>query len=184
MSILDDPNHLQHMLQVLMSKSPQTASTARTPAVVASQQQELVERVVHKGHLGSTIAFKMLEPIVGESGRAIADSLMESLMAELDPGSVVERLLAEQLLLLHVQSLMVSLRMANMRGNSLDDLDKLSIMTGRLQTEFRKHLVTAKTWRLQDRPLIVSHQTNIGGQQIIQQTNAAGATNEVGAKDA
>jgi hypothetical protein len=71
-----------------------------------------------------------------------------------------------------------------MHGNSLDDLDKLATMTGRLQAEFRKHLMAAKAWRMPERPLIVSRQTNIGGQQIIQQTHPQEATNEQGAKDA
>lgn len=183
MSLLDNPDHVQQMLQILMAPS-RAGSPARTPPVPPAQQQDLVQRVVQKGHLSSTIAFKMLEPLVGESGRAIADALMESLMSELEPGSVVERLLAEQLVLLHIQTLMVSLRMANVRGNSLDDLDKLSTMTGRLQTEFRKHLMAAKSWRMPDRPLIVSRQTNIGAQQIIQQTQPGEPTNEQGAKDA
>lgn len=142
-----------------------------------------VQRALESGGLTSAIATKILTPMVGEDlARELAEGLLARMMEDLAAESAIERLFAEQLVLIHLQTLVVGIKMANLRGNSLGDLDRLSTMSERLYGEFRRHLLALKAWRTPPRPMIVSRQTNIGAQQIIHAETSA--TIEQGANDA
>lgn len=171
-----------------LSAAAPVAANRRAPIptpVTTGEQAGLVAQAVQAGGLSSAVGTRILTPMVGEAlAKDVAETLLASVIADLAPTGAIERLYAEQLYLIHLQTLIVALKMANLAQNTLADFERISTMSERLYGEFRRHLLGLKAWQAPPRALIVSRQTNIGGQQIIHQDGRHGRANELGANDA
>lgn len=111
----------------------------------------------------------------------MAGAMIGDVMKDFQPRNAAERMLVEQMMVTHTQ--VIHLQRVMTKIQSIEQLEKISLVISRLQADYRKNLLALKEWRSPTRNLILAKQANIANQQIVHQ-DMTGNTNELGSKDA
>ncbi len=116
-------------------------------------------------------AGSILYAIAPHEAAQAAGNMMASLVREIQPGSAIERMLVEQMVVIHAQML----RLQSMASKSKDPVELQLLLTAssRLTGDFRRSLGTLMDCRRPPGPRMTATQVNLANQQIV-------LTNELG----
>lgn len=124
--------------------------------------------------MATSVIRPILDPIANVPGpdgelrnlsQEVAQELVDGVIADLQPRSTVERLLAEQLAVAHAQIIWVHTMAC--ATQQYDRVKQLLGVAGKLQANFRKTVLTVKELRSPSRQIVLAQQANIAQQQIV-----------------
>lgn len=149
--------------------------------VTREEAERWLAATTRKGWLGGSIVGSLLGMPSGDAtlGKDAGHDLMRALFDDVKPRSQVERLLVEQLGLLHGQILRS--HTASL-AKYADNREKALQAVSRLSGDFRKTLGALQTLRAPMPSTVFANQANFAGQQVV--INGDVQPNEVGAHDA
>lgn len=161
-----------------------TQAVAISADEAAVPEQERVafirQAVLDKGVVASSVVGEILKPLAAEHSADLAKAMMASMLDDLKPTSALERVLIEQMILNHAQSMRLQ-RLAY-KAERYEHIEQMVNLAAKMQGELRKTMKALKDWRTPVQPVIHAKQANVAHQQII--NNPPEPTNEVGGNDA
>jgi hypothetical protein len=153
----------------------------RAEDATPEEAERWLSATINKGWLSATVLGHLVDVTTGDEAIASDASfdLMHALFDDVKPQGQVERLLVEQLAMLHGQILRSHVLS---RSQRIDNREKALNAVSRLSGDFRKTLGALRSLRSPVTPTVYATQANIAGQQVV--INGDVTPNEVGAHDA
>lgn len=171
-----------HAFQELMNTLASNAARSAAPATAASDadRARYVNDAVSRGRFGKDVIMNLFKGLMGEAMAGdFSESFINALFKDYELASPGERLLVENLGVLHAQLMMTRARWAG--ASDLEDIEALTRIQSRLTTEMTKVMAAIAEQRQSLRPII--QQANIAASQnIINQNVVAAVPNEQGGK--
>lgn len=155
----------------------------RAAALASERQQAHIKQVViGESALAATVAEGIIKPLLANYSGDVTKLMMGELLEDIKPASMVERMMAEQMMLTHVQ-VQALYRKASQAGD-YDRIEQILGLVSKMQGEFRKTAKALGEWRTPVQPIIHARQANVanGPQQVI--NNPPAVANELGGNDA
>lgn len=155
------------------SASKALAVQKEREATLAKQAEEdkmrkTIAQVLPQGIVGASVAGVVLKTAAGaENAPLIAEELMAATMRDVAPTSMVERMLVEQMVMIHAQ--VTDLNLMAKRAETYDHKEQMLGVAAKMQGEFRKTVAALKEWRAPTRQFIVAQQANVAHQQVVNQ---------------
>lgn len=158
------------------------SKTTRAGVELSQGEARLIKHALYEGWGTSCVVSEALKKVYGTKDMALAaaDEIMREVFADVQPRGQVERLLCEQLVMLHGQAQLAHALAINAPGWEVRDRALNS--ASRLLADFRKTLGALQAHRNPPRQVIHAKQLNQAGQQVV--VNGDVTPNELGAEDA
>lgn len=165
---------------------PGKAATASRRGLGPDSPPEVLDRTARRmigsGYMTSNVLAYALKTSLGtqEAALDVTDGIMRAVFEDVKPRGQIEKMLAEQLVLLHGQALATNI--IAVETSRPDQRERALNTASRLLSDFRKTLGALQAYREPPRQVIHARQVNQAGQQVI--VNGDVNPNELGTSDA